>query len=115
MQHPGSAAQADIELHPGRPRFAAERRASASPAVTRRVARVEIAALALVYVVSVASLAGFATFGLHPALLQRGQVSAEVYARILLIAPRAQILIALGALMVLLVPRTGARWVSAFL
>jgi putative membrane protein len=72
-------------------------------------------ALGLVYLVSVASLAGFATFGIHPELLQRSGVSAETYARILVVAPRAQIVIAMAALVALLVRRAGARWIVSFL
>ena len=75
----------------------------------------EAAALLLVYAVSVASLVGFATFGLHPQLLARADVSPETYARILVVAPRAQIIIAFGALAVFLVRRAGARWLTAFL
>jgi uncharacterized membrane protein len=75
----------------------------------------ETAALALVYVVSVGSLFGFATFGLHPELLSRSNVSADTYARILVVAPRAQILIAVAALAAFLVRRTGSRWVAPFL
>lgn len=75
---------------------------------------VETVALALVYVISAASLAGFATFSLHPAMLARSGVSAEKYASILVIAPRAQIVLAFAALAVLLVRRAGVRWVAAF-
>src|SRR5262245_32184067 len=74
----------------------------------------EVIALAAVYAVSVASLAGFATFSLHPELLTRAEVSPETYGRILVLAPRAQILIALGALAAFLSGRTGRRWVPAF-
>ena len=75
----------------------------------------ETAALAVVYAVSIASLAGFATFGVHPGLLARSQVAPETYARILVWAPRAQILIACAALVVFLVRHAGSRWVPAFL
>jgi putative membrane protein len=115
MQHPGGTTQADIELHPGRSTFAGDRTAAAVGPATGREAWADTVALALVYVVSIASLAGFATFGLHPALLARSNVSPEVYGRILVFAPRAQILIALGALVVFLVRRIGSRWVPAFL
>jgi len=115
MQHPGGTTQADIELRPDRSTFVSDRMAAAVPRATEREGWVDTAALALVYVVSIASLAGFATFGLHPALLARSNVSPEVYGRILIVAPRAQILIALGALVVFLVRRIGSRWVPAFL
>jgi putative membrane protein len=75
---------------------------------------VEVAVLALVYAVSAASLAGFATFSLHPEMLSRSHVSPETYGRILMIAPRAQILIAMAALVVFLVRRAGGRWVLPF-
>jgi len=75
---------------------------------------VETAALALVYAISAASLAGFVTFSLHPEMLARSGVSAETYASILVIAPRAQIVLAFAALAVLLVRRSGTRWVTAF-
>src|SRR5687768_10409109 len=70
-------------------------------AATRRSA-LEGAALALVYAVSVASLAGFATFAMHPELLVRAQVSAETYARMMVLAPRGQIVIAFAALALVL-------------
>ena len=76
---------------------------------------IEAAALVLVYAISVASLIGFATFGLHPELLERAGVPADTYARILVVAPRAQILIAVAALLAFLVRRAGARWVAPFL
>ena len=71
-------------------------------------------ALAIVYAVSAASLAGFATFTVHPELLVRAQVSADTYARILVVAPRAQIVIAVTALAVFLVRHSGAKWLGAF-
>jgi putative membrane protein len=71
--------------------------------------------LVVAYGVSLASLVGFATFGLHPQMLARAGVSAETYARILVVVPRAQIIIAFCALGAFLVRRTGTRWVAAFL
>jgi putative membrane protein len=79
-----------------------------------RAGWVDTAALAVVYAVSVASLAGFATFAAHPELLARAGVSPETYARILVVAPRAQILIALAALATFLVRHAGTRWLAAF-
>jgi putative membrane protein len=75
---------------------------------------VDRAALAVVYVVSIASLAGFATFSLHPELLVESGVSAATYGRILVIAPRAQIIIAAAALILFLVRRVRTRWLGAF-
>jgi len=74
----------------------------------------EAVALGAVYAVTIGSLVGFATFSLHPELLVRAQVSAQTYGRMLAIAPRAQIIVAVAALMFVLVRRAGVRWVSAF-
>jgi uncharacterized membrane protein len=75
----------------------------------------EGAALALAYAVSIASLAGFATFAMHPELLARAQVSAETYGRMMVLAPRGQIVIAFAALAFVLVRRVGLRWLPAFM
>jgi|RhiMetdeSRZDD1v2_1073273.scaffolds.fasta_scaffold21645_7 uncharacterized membrane protein len=72
-------------------------------------------ALAAVYAVSAASLVGFATFARHPEMLARAEVSPETYGRILVVAPRAQILVAMAALVLFLSRRVGARWLGAFL
>ena len=112
MPHPVGATHAGIELRPTSPR---EMVGSGSAAASSGLAWTETAALAAVYAVSVASLAGFATFAVHPELLARARVAADTYARILVWAPRAQILIAVAALVVLLVRRAGARWLPAFL
>ena len=70
--------------------------------------------LALVYVVSALSLFGFVWFGLHPDRLAAAPSAAAVYGWMLLWAPRAQILLAFGALALLLTRRTRARWLPAF-
>lgn len=75
---------------------------------------VDHASLALVYAVSIASLAGFATFSLHPSMLVRANVPAETYARMLVLAPRLQIVLAVAALIVFLVRHTAVRWTVAF-
>lgn len=111
MSHPAGATNARLDLRSVESRGIRAENASTTRA---RAAWLETAALAVVYVVSVASLAGFATFAAHPELLARSGVSAETYARILVIAPRGQILIALAALAALLVRRAGARWLPAF-
>ena len=91
-----------------------------STALTRRASRpanqsrVELVALAVVYLVSIASLAGFATFSLHPELLIRAQVSAATYGRIMVLAPRAQIIIAFVALALFVVGRVRTRWLVSF-
>jgi putative membrane protein len=79
-----------------------------------KASRVDSASLGLVYAVSIASLAGFATFSLHPSMLVRANVPAETYARMLVLAPRLQIVLAVAALAVFLVRYTAARWVGAF-
>ena len=76
--------------------------------------RVDAAALAVVYLVSVAALAGFASFAMHPELLVRAQVPAATYAQMMVLAPRAQIIIAFGALALFLTRRVGGRWLGAF-
>ena len=75
---------------------------------------VEGVALGVVYAVSIASLVGFATFAMHPELLVSARVSAETYGRMMVLAPRGQIIIAFAALAAVLVRRVGMRWVAAF-
>ena len=76
--------------------------------------RVEAVALAVVYVVSAAALAGFATFAMHPELLVRANVSAATYAKMMVLAPRAQIVLAFLALGVFLWHRVRGRWLGTF-
>ena len=78
------------------------------------VDHVERVGLALPYAISGASLAGFATFTMHPDLLARANVPAATYARILVTAPRAQIILAAAALAVFLSRRVGRSWLTAF-
>ena len=75
---------------------------------------IDTALLGVVYAVSIASLAGFATFSLHPSMLVRANVPAETYAQMLVLAPRLQIVLAVAALAVFLVRHAAMRWVSAF-
>jgi len=75
---------------------------------------IERAGLALVYVVSALGLVGFAQFGLHPERLVAAPSAAAIYSWMLLWAPRAQILVAFAALVLLLTRRTSARWLPAF-
>ena len=87
---------------------------------TRRADRasgraLEAITLVVVYFISAAALAGFATFSMHPELLARAHVPPATYAGMMVIAPRAQIVIALGALALFLTRRVGARWVGAFI
>jgi len=71
-------------------------------------------ALAVVYLVSMFSLLGFATFGRHPERLAAAPQAAAVYGWMMLLAPRAQILVAFAALAFVLARRAGTRWMSAF-
>ena len=70
--------------------------------------------LGTVYAVSIASLAGFAVFAMHPALLTRVPGAAEVYGRMFVLAPRAQIIVVIAALALFLSRRVGARWLPSF-
>ncbi len=74
----------------------------------------ERAALAAVWAVSGASLAGYAVFTLFPQLLTRSPRTAAVYGQMFVVAPRAQIIVAFGALAAILVRRVGTRWLVAF-
>lgn len=91
---------------------------SASPLVGRRLrlfgSTFDALGLAAVYFVSAAALAGFATFAVHPELLAKAQVSAATYGRMMVLAPRAQIVIAFAVLAVFLTRRVGAVWVVPF-
>ncbi len=71
-------------------------------------------ALAVVYLVTVGSLVGFATFHLNPALLNEVPGAAAVYGRMFVLAPRVQITLAFLALALFLTRRVGARWLGAF-
>jgi uncharacterized membrane protein len=76
--------------------------------------RVEAAGLAVVYLVSAAALAGFATFAMHPELVVRAKVPAATYGQMMVLAPRAQIVIAFMVLAAALSWRVGARWLGTF-
>ena len=76
--------------------------------------RAEAVALAVVYLVSAAALAGFATFAMHPELLVRANVPAATYGRMMVLAPRAQIILAFLALGAFLWHRVGRRWLGTF-
>ena len=71
-------------------------------------------ALAVVYLVSAFSLLGFAAFGRHPERLAASPQAAAVYGWMMLLAPRAQILVAFAALAVVLSRRVGVRWMIPF-
>lgn len=68
-----------------------------------------------VWLVTAVSVAGFATFGVHPSLVARlgGARAAEVYAAAFSVLPRAQVLAAFAAFAALLTLRVGRAWVPA--
>jgi uncharacterized membrane protein len=70
--------------------------------------------LSLVYFISGAALAGFATFGLHPEMLIQAKVPPATYGQMMVLAPRAQIVVAFAVLALYLTRRVGARWLGAF-
>src|SRR5690349_13014577 len=74
----------------------------------------ETIALAVVYLISAAALAGFASFAMHPELLAKANVPIATYAQMMVVAPRAQIILAFLALGAFLSHRVGARWVGTF-
>ncbi|HEU0013405.1 MAG TPA: carotenoid biosynthesis protein [Longimicrobium sp.] len=76
--------------------------------------RVADAALAVLYLFTLAALAGYASFGLHPGLLVRYPDAAGVYAVAFTFFARAQIVLAGAVLALLLVRRAGLRWLPAF-
>ena len=82
--------------------------------MTPRVDHVERIWLVIAYAISVAALAGFATFTMHPALLASAHVPVETYARMMVIAPRAQIVVAFVVLAVFLTRRAGRSWLAPF-
>ena len=84
----------------------------AGAAGTTRVERAAIVALA---VLTVAVAAGFAVFGLHPQWIARLPGAAAVYPIAFTVAPQLHMGAAAVALAIVLVGRTRARWVPAFL
>src|SRR5258705_919076 len=76
--------------------------------------RLEGVLLAVAYLISAAALAGFATFAIYPDLVAKSQVSAATYARMMVLAPRGQIVIAFAVLAAVLTRRTRGRWFGAF-
>ena len=71
-------------------------------------------ALRLLWAVSAAGLAGFATFSAYPQLLNAIPGAAQTYGWMFAIAPRVQIVTAFAALALVLARRAGTRWVAAF-
>lgn len=83
--------------------------------IPRAGARLDAIGLGVLYAVSLLSLAGFATFTLHPERLVRAGVSAGTYGRILVLAPRAQIVLSVAVLALFLARHARSRWVAGFL
>lgn len=81
---------------------------------SRTDAWIDGVSLAIVYIVSIASLVGFAVFTLNPHLLNEIPGAAAVYGQMFVVAPRAQIGLAFLALALFLSRRVGARWLTAF-
>jgi uncharacterized membrane protein len=82
--------------------------------VARERTWLDAVTLGVVYVVSIASLAGFAVFAMHPSMLRRIPGAADAYGRMFVIAPRAQIIVVIAALALFLSRRVGARWLLSF-
>jgi uncharacterized membrane protein len=80
----------------------------------KRVRVAEAVALGLVVAVSAVSLAGFAAFALRPERLASVEGAVRVYGWMMLVAPRAQIILAFLALALTLTLRAGFRWIVPF-
>jgi putative membrane protein len=70
--------------------------------------------LSTVYAISIASLAGFAVFAMHPQLLLQIPGAAAVYGQMFAVAPRVQIVASFATLALYLTRRVGARWLASF-
>lgn len=75
---------------------------------------VEAMALAAFFLFTLAAVGGYATFGLHPALLATRPEASAFYSTAFTFFPRAQVLLALAVLALSLARRTGRRWLPAF-
>jgi putative membrane protein len=71
-------------------------------------------ALGAFWLFTIASVAGYATFGRHPELLARVPNAMDTYAIAFTFFPRAHVLLAFGVLVLLLVRLAGLRWLPAF-
>jgi uncharacterized membrane protein len=80
----------------------------------RAALRPERFALVLLYLCTVSALVGYATFGLHPALLVGRPEAAAFYAIAFDLFAQLQIWVAWAALVVYLSLRAGWRWLPAF-
>lgn len=79
-----------------------------------RTARSERIWLWLLGAFTAVAVAGFAVFGMHPALIVASPNAAAVYGAAFTVFARGQVLLAAAALLFVLVRRAGTRWISAF-
>jgi uncharacterized membrane protein len=77
--------------------------------------RVERVLLWLLIAFTVAAVGGFWVFGVHPERIASNAMAARVYGAAFAVFARGQVLLAAFALFVVLVRRSGARWLSAFI
>ena len=89
------------------------RHASTAPA--RSGGLPERLALGAFWVFTAVSVAGYATFGLHPELLARVPNAMDTYSIAFTFFPRAHVLLAFAVLALALVRHARLRWVPAFL
>ena len=81
---------------------------------TGHVARIETVGLAVLWVFTALSVAGYATFARHPALLPNSRLATAVYANAFTFFARAHVLLA-GVVLALALTRSAqARWLGAF-
>jgi uncharacterized membrane protein len=92
--------------------FFEEMASTASDKISRNVDRAGLGAL---YVIAIASVAGFGVFRAWPHLLATIPNAAATYPLAFAFFPRAQIIAAFVVLAMYLANRVGARWVGAFL
>ena len=88
-----------------------ERRWTAGP---RDAGLPERVALGAFWVFTALSVAGYATFGLHPELLAQVPNAMDTYSVAFTFFPRAHVLLAFAVLGLALVRHAGARWIPAF-
>jgi len=83
--------------------------------MTTRTSRLERALLGLLIACTLASLAGYATFGLHPALMGSDAGVARTYALAIIGFPRLHILLGFVALAAMLSRGAAGRWLPSAL
>ena len=90
-------------------------RSEASKGRARAGALPERIALVAFWAFTALSVAGYATFGLHPALLARVPNAMDTYNVAFTFFPRAHVLLGFAVLAMALVRHAGWRWIPAFL